>query len=167
MIWLLTWAIIAYAGVSHEMYEKDIKINTYIESVIDTRVNPDRFAGYQCWDLVIDFMNKVYGGLRLQGGSPRWLLRTGIQGWELKKPWITTPPPKAWDIIVLNLNPKYNHIWIVVEATWEYVIVLEQNGTRASWTGLGWDRIRKYTRYYNSVLWWFTPTYINSLSITK
>lgn len=157
ILWVLavTWSLTVNQPTNQQLFYD--KVQQYVTVSYNKVINVDGLYGAQCRDLAVDYMNQIHDGQRLLGWSPLWLRYKWLAWWDRKTPGLQTPPPKKWDLIILKLNPKYNHIGVVVEATDTYVMVLEQNWWTGRATARGDDRVTTFKRYYSQVRWWFTP----------
>jgi hypothetical protein len=116
-------------------------------------INYDWIYGYQCKDYTNQYTKEVFWV-----ESPKW---NAEESWN--KDWgsyfekhINTPGfiPLPWDICIWNWKHcKYWHIWIVVEANINTMMISDQN----SWTWNGdWklnNAIRTHQYTYNNVIW--------------
>lgn len=145
--------------------EKPINVDSavvavnYIESMQWKRVDYDWAYAFQCIDWAQKYISVVHAkNIRQIGSAWNWR-RTWkwFEWWSRRKPWITTPPPLPGDIIFMDISwhTKW-HVWVVVSATDQYVIVSEQNWAGGNGQWLGWDSIKLHKRYYNVVLWRYT-----------
>lgn len=136
----------------------------YIQSMIGKRIDYDKVNWYQCVDWALKYIDQIYKKHITQIWTARNWRKTGkwFEWWTRKKPWQKTPPPKAGDVIFMDVaKHTKGHVWVVVSATSEYVRVSEQNWTNSRANGKWWDAITIHKRYYNVVLWWFTKENAN------
>lgn len=124
----------------------------------------------QCFDSVNAYWNFLTGG-RLAGvGAKDIPFSNNFTG--LAKVFKNTPTflAEAGDIVVwgASLNGGYGHTAIVVEATLDYIIVVEQNWLGGGWTngaakgGTGWEKVTKRKHSYATDMWFIRPIYKTS-----
>lgn len=116
------------------------------------RVDYDKIFGYQCVDLIKQYLHELYG---LNPGG--W--GDAKDYWEHTNPAILTkfskqqPPVKPGDIVVVKPTRQFpkGHIGIAVFVTPSTVGLLEQNGGSGSGNGLGTNAIRIRTINNNEI----------------
>jgi len=107
------------------------------------RVDYDRVYGFQCVDLIKQYLHECYG---LRPGA--W--GNAVDYWLSPNPAIlkkfdriATNQTRAGDIVIFTSSNRYGHVGIADGTTgWLNVPTLEQNGSTGNGSGTGGDAIR-------------------------
>lgn len=137
-----------------------MNLKEYAKKVEWLCIDYDNAYGHQCVDLIRHYTQNVLKyNLWVFGGSAKtgWFNRSNTfdkkffdkiiftKNWEI---------PPAWAILFSKMNTTWGHVSIVLEATADYITVLEQNV--GSWDGKGLDDCVKISKIsYDEVVWWY------------
>lgn len=108
------------------------------------RIDYDKVYGYQCVDLILEYLKEVYG-------IPSGVSGNAIDYWNRPSPALLAHFDKVagsqanqGDIVVLNglAGNPYGHIGICDSEDGTNVAILEQNGADGNGSGVGGDAIR-------------------------
>lgn len=135
---------------------------TYIKSKIGKGVDFDGMYGYQCADLVVDYLYYVTEKKVRMWGNAKDLINNDFKG--LAKLYTNTPKflAKPGDIVVWNgnLGGGYGHTAVVISATLSSITVIEQN-----WLGGGANKTEfatKRTHSYDNADHFIRPIFAKS-----
>lgn len=149
------------ANLTHSEFIK------FLKSTEGKQYDTDNYAGYQCFDYAnagwlklfkhslkgegaadIPNVNNFKGEATVYNNTPEFLAKPG-------------------DLVVFNRNygGGYGHVAWVIEATLNYIIVLEQNWLGGGWTsggiwnGTGWETVTKRKHNYDFPMWFIRPLF--------
>jgi len=128
----------------------------YKDSVIEKKVDFDKWLWYQCIDLFKDYMDKVIGKRITKSWSAKQVRNNTYKLFDKNRMQIKgTEDLMQWDIIVSS-KWKYWHIGIVDRYVDWKIYVLEQNWSWKnswSWTGDNAIRIQPYDTSFWAGVW--------------
>lgn len=133
----------------------------YKNNVIWTRVNYDGAYGFQCVDLIRDYIKNQN---RTQPLSLWWLWCKYFaispyyyfKSTEYERiPNKINNKPEQWDIVIFSKPSATGHIGVVDSANYLTLNVLEQNAWSGNWDWTGSNRIKVGTYSYINCMWRF------------
>ncbi|PCF44029.1 SH3 domain-containing protein [Staphylococcus delphini] len=158
---------------------------SFLKSSEGKQFNEDGWYGYQCFDFANTGWLKLFGH-KLMGLGAKDIPFNSINKNYFKteaKVYSNTPEflAEPGDMVVFGANygGGYGHVAWVIEATLDYIIVLEQNWLGGGWTdgieqpGSGWESVTRRKHAYDFPMWFIRPnfksetTLLSAQSVTK
>lgn len=131
----------------------------YIKNAVGKGIDFDGQYGYQCADLSVDYMYYITDKKVRMWGNAKDLINNDFKG--LATVYKNTPSflAKKGDVFVMGANrgDGYGHTGIVVSATLNSIVVIEQN-----WLGGGAtfsEVTTKRTHPYDTEMWFIRPNF--------
>ncbi|HAR6121627.1 TPA: CHAP domain-containing protein, partial [Staphylococcus pseudintermedius] len=144
---------------------------TFLKSTEGKQFNEDGWYGYQCFDFANTGWLKLFGH-KLMGLGAKDIPFNSINKNYFKteaKVYSNTPEflAEAGDMVVFgeNYGGGYGHVAWVIEATLDYIVVLEQNWLGGGWTdgieqpGSGWESVTRRKHVYDFPMWFIRPNF--------
>lgn len=151
----------AYAETTRKLNWSQKNATQYIQQHIGVGIDFDGYYGYQCMDLIVDYMYQLSNGnVRLNGNAYQAKnndLGNYAKVYSKKSGFV----PKSGDIIVWSpkaWNGHYGHIGIVKEASSKHFTTLEQN-TKGNLSFGGVGALVKHQ--YKDVAYFIRPHFSN------
>ena len=143
----------------------------WLNASIGQQYDFDGWYGMQCVDYANAYWNYVTGGrLACEGAKdiPFWNDFTGVGTVIKNDPKFIAQPG---DIVVWNkdFGGGYGHVAVVLSATINQLVVVEQNWLNGGWTegpkygGRGWEVATKRAHPYETEMWFIRPKYSTSV----
>ncbi|MBH9580864.1 SH3 domain-containing protein [Staphylococcus felis] len=144
---------------------------TFLKSTEGKQFNEDGWYGFQCFDYANTGWLKLFGH-KLMGLGAKDIPVNSINKNYFKteaKVYANTPEflAEIGDMVVFgeNYGGGYGHVAWVIEATLDYIIVLEQNWLGGGWTdgieqpGDGWEGVTRRQHAYDFPMWFIRPNF--------
>ncbi|MGP0637787.1 SH3 domain-containing protein [Staphylococcus xylosus] len=137
----------------------------FLKSTEGKQYDEDGYAAFQCFDYANTGWLKLYG-YKLKGeGAADIPNKNDFNGKATVYQNTETFLAKPGDLVVFNrtFGGGYGHVAWVIEATLDYIIVLEQNWLGGGWTsgdiwnGTGWETVTKRKHSYSFPMWFIRP----------
>ena len=121
----------------------------------------------QCFDLANKYWNKLFGGQLKGQGAADIPNVNDFSGKATVYQNTTSFLAKPGDIVVWgrNFGQGYGHVGVVIEATLDYIVVIENNWLGGGWTsgpaqgGTGWEKATRRRHNYEFPMWFIRPEY--------
>lgn len=149
------------ANLTHKEFIK------FLKSTEGKQYDEDGYAAFQCFDYANTGWLKLYGHKLKGEGAADIPNENNFKGEATV--YNNTPEflAKPGDLVVFNRNygGGYGHVAWVIEATLNYIIVLEQNWLGGGWTsgdiwnGTGWETVTKRKHNYDFPMWFIRPKF--------
>ncbi|EPC7176825.1 SH3 domain-containing protein [Staphylococcus pseudintermedius] len=120
----------AYAETTSKLNWSQKSATQYIQQHIGVGVDFDGYYGYQCMDLIVDYMYQLSNGNVHLNGNAYQAKNNNLGNYAKVYSKKSGFVPKTGDIVVWSpksWNGHYGHIGIVKEATSKHFTTLEQN----------------------------------------
>lgn len=143
---------------------------SWIKQSIGRYYDFDGWYGFQCYDYANAYWNKLFPGTQLKGVSAA---NIHTDNKELLKGRATVHKntrnflAKPGDIVIFNRNygSGHGHVGVVISATLNYIIIVEQNWLGGGWTsgnaqgGKGWESATKRKHSYDFPMHFIRPNW--------
>jgi len=143
----------------------------YLNSTEGKQYDFDAYAAFQCFDYANVGWVKLFGhGLKGEGAADIPFNTINLDYFKKEaKVYKNTPKflAQPGDLVVSNRSygSGYGHVAWVVEATLNYIVVLEQNWEGGGWTsgpinnGTGWETVTRRRHNYDTEMWFIRPNF--------
>lgn len=144
---------------------------SFLNSTEGKQFNEDGVFGFQCFDYANTGWKKLFNHM-LMGQGAKDIPFNSINKNHFKteaKIYSNTPEflAEPGDMVVFgsNYGGGYGHVAWVIEATLDYIIVLEQNWLGGGWTdnidypGWGWEKVTRRKHAYDFPMWFIRPNF--------
>lgn len=141
----------------------------FLNSTVGKQYDEDGYAAYQCFDYANTGWLKLFGHKLKGEGAADIPNRNNFNGeadvFQKTESFIAKPG----DLVVFSkkYGGGYGHVAWVIEATLDYIVVLEQNWLGGGWTsgdiwnGTGWEKVTKRKHSYDFPMWFIRPKFKN------
>lgn len=139
----------------------------WLNASIGKQYDTDKYAAYQCFDYANAGWLKLFGHSLKGEGAADIPNENNFKGEATV--YNNTPEflAKPGDLVVFNRNygGGFGHVAWVIEATLNYIVVLEQNWLGGGWTsgdiwnGTGWETVTKRKHNYDFPMWFIRPLF--------
>ncbi|MDW4350770.1 SH3 domain-containing protein [Staphylococcus saprophyticus] len=140
---------------------------TFLKSTEGKQYDEDGYAAYQCFDYANTGWKKLYGHTLKGEGAADIPNKNNFKGEATVHQNTPSFLAQPGDLVVFG--PKYGggygHVAWVIEATLDYIVVLEQNWLGGGWTsgdiwhGTGWETVTKRKHNYDFPMWFIRPNF--------
>ncbi|UXR34513.1 SH3 domain-containing protein [Staphylococcus simulans] len=139
----------------------------WLNNSVGKQYNEDLWYGFQCFDYANAGWKLLFGHL-LKGIGAKDIPNANDFTNEATV-YQNTPDflAQPGDLVVFgsNYGAGYGHVAWVIEATLDYIIVLEQNWLGGGWTdgieqpGWGWEKVTRRQHAYDFPMWFIRPKF--------
>lgn len=143
----------------------------WLKSTEGKQYDFDMYAAFQCFDYANVGWDKLFGhGLKGDGAKDIPFNTINLKYFEKEATVHKNTPKflaKPGDLVVWGpqLGNGWGHVAWVVEATLDYIIVIEQNWLGGGWTsgpinnGSGWETATRRKHQYETEMWFIRPNF--------
>lgn len=144
----------------------------FLNSTEGKQYDEDNYAAFQCFDYANTGWLKLYGHKLKGEGAADIPNQNNFNGEAHVYQNTESFLAKPGDLVVFNRNygGGYGHVAWVIEATLDYIIVLEQNWLGGGWTsgniwnGTGWEKVTRRKHNYDFPMWFIRPIFKSETS---
>lgn len=147
----------------------------FLKSTEGKQYDEDGYAAFQCFDFANTGWLKLYGHKLKGEGAADIPTQNNFNGEATVYQNTEEFLAKPGDLVVFNrtFGGGYGHVAWVIEATLDYIIVLEQNWLGGGWTsgdiwnGTGWETVTKRKHSYSFPMWFVRPEFKSESKTTS
>lgn len=148
---------------------------TFLKSTIGKQYDEDNFAAFQCFDYANTGWKKLFGHSLKGEGAADIPNVNNFNGEATVHQNTTSFLAKPGDLVVFGrkYGGGYGHVAWVLEATLDYIVVLEQNWLGGGWTSgdvwhaTGWETVTKRKHDYDFPMWFIRPIFKSETASKK
>lgn len=151
----------------------------WLKSTEGKQYDYDLYAAFQCVDFANVGWDKLFGhGLKGNGAKDIPFNAYNKDKFKNESTVFKNTPSflaKPGDLVVWGeqMGNGWGHVAWVVEATLDYIVVLEQNFLGGGWTsgpinnGTGWETVTRRKHEYDTQMWFIRPKFSNKKTESK
>lgn len=144
----------------------------FLNSTEGKQYDEDSYAAFQCFDYANTGWLKLFEHKLKGEGAADIPNENNFNGEAHVYQNTESFLAKPGDLVVFNQNygGGYGHVAWVIEATLDYIIVLEQNWLGGGWTsgdiwhGTGWEKVTRRKHNYDFPMWFIRPIFKSETS---